>query len=510
MEPVGNRAPSELTLDGVVGYWAAHSPEDAALDCRFGIAETMDWQTFEAAIGSTAWRLARAVKPGTPVALVCATGIDFHITVNALWRVGAAVLLLDRNWGPAIVDDLVRLVGCRTIYAPSNWRSHTNSGAELLPYPDTSLASDSLRARPSCNPDATALYATTSGTTNNPKCVAISHRRIRSAYACCLDVHDFSTVRSCACMFELNSLGILGICFLLPREVGAKTIIFPVFSISTVASTWKAVLESADFVYLVPPLVRLLNTLPATFASRAPMLGFCSAAPVAEDELRTLEARFPVRLFNCYGLTELTFAVFFGCRADDGGASSSIGFPIGIEARLVDSSGEVIVGPGRGELLITGPMLTDGYLNNPTATAETWQKRYLRTGDLAERDERGAYAIVGRIKDVVLRGGYTYYLGELEHYLRRAPEVTDVCAFRGRDLPSGDELCVMVQTRSEVSSEALLDWIRENMGANKLPNALYVSNASLPRNSNGKINRNMLSSMHLEGVLREGARHDRS
>ena len=503
MTPVPDRAPGGLTLDGVVAYWASRSPDGTALTCDDGAGQVLSWAMFERAISATAARLAGAVAVGEPVALVCATGADFHIVVNALWRVGAGVLLIDRNWGPAIVDDLVKLVGCRAIYAPPGWSAHEQSGAQTRPYPDTGASPGDTLAPPRTDADAIALYATTSGTTNNPKCVAISHRRIRSAYSCCLDVHDFSVVRRCACLFELNSLGILGVCFLLPREVGAETIVYPPFSIANVAKIWRSVLASADFVYLVPPLVRLLNAMPEAPGGRSPILAFCSAAPVAEKELRALEMRFPLRLFNSYGLTELTFAVFFGCRAADGGASGSIGFPVGIEARLTDAENRDIDGPGRGELLIAGPMLTDGYLRNPAATAESWQGRWLRSGDLAERDERGGYTIVGRIKDVVLRGGYTYYLGELEHYLRRAPGVVDVCAFRGRDLPSGDELCVMVQTADAIPRAELLAWIRENMGANKLPNTLYVSEAALPRNSNGKIDRKILLRRHLQGELEE-------
>ena len=67
-------------------------------------------------------------------------------------------------------------------------------------------------------------------------------------------------------------------------------------------------------------------------------------------------------------LTELTFAVFFGCRDHDGLASDSIGYPIGIEARILTDEGAFINGPGRGELHIRGPMLTGGYLRNPNST----------------------------------------------------------------------------------------------------------------------------------------------
>ncbi|HEY0310971.1 MAG TPA: class I adenylate-forming enzyme family protein [Allosphingosinicella sp.] len=510
MATAANRiAPTELTLDGVAAYWASRRPDDMALRCTAaGAEEQLDWRGFDAEVAAAAGMLRSDIAAGKPVAIVCATGIAFHVLVNALWRLGAGVLLIDRNWGPAIVEDLIALVGCRTIFAQAGWSAAGRYAAAIRPYPARACADGATFAPlpPSVDPDAVALYAATSGTTDNPKCVAITHRRIRSAYRACLSVHDFAAVERCACLFELNSLGILGVCFLLPREVGAGTTIYPSFTIANAARAWRAATEDGtDFVYLVPPLVRLLNALPPRPGGR-PILAFCSAAPVAEPELRSLEAAYPVTVYNSYGLTELTFAVFFGCRATDGGASESIGYPVDIRARLIDAEERDLSGPGAGELLIAGPMLTDGYLHNPAGTEASWSEGWLKTGDIAERDADGRYYIRGRLKDVVLRGGYTYYLGEFEHYLRRAPNVVDACAFRGRDLPSGDELCVVVQVSEPVEEGVLLDWVRDNLGPTKLPNALYVWQRGLPRNSNGKIQRNLLMQMHREGRLREEAR----
>lgn len=507
-------APADLTLDGVVAYWASRRPDSPALRSAVpGAEEEIGWRRFDSEAGAMAAALRTGIAAGDSVAVVCSTGIAFHILLNALWRLGAGVLLIDRNWGPAIVEDLVELVGCATIFAQPEWSAAGKAADAVRPYPPRGPEpprEDSDRVEASSNPDSVALYATTSGTTDNPKCVAISHRRIRSAYRACLTVHDFGAVERCSCLFELNSLGILGVCFLLPREVGAASTIYPPFSIANISKIWDSVIaDGTDFVYLVPPLVRLLNALPAKPRGLGAILAFCSAAPVAERELRALEAAYPVVVYNSYGLTELTFAVFFGCRAPDGGASESIGYPVGIDARLVDPAGRDIEGAGKGELLITGPMLTDGYLHNPAATAASWSKGWLKTGDVSERDREGRYFIRGRIKDVVLRGGYTYYFGELEHYLRRAPDVVDACAFRGRDLPSGDELCVVVQVAAPVEERTLLDWVRDNLGSTKLPNALYVWNRDLPRNSNGKIQRNLLMQMHLEGSLAEGRTDER-
>ncbi|TXH78385.1 class I adenylate-forming enzyme family protein [Thauera aminoaromatica] len=499
------RAPARCTLDQVVAHWARLQPERAALRWQGSAEPPLSWGQLQRRIVRTAQALRADVAACEAVAVVCASSNAFHVLVNALWRLGAGVVLVDRNWGPAIVLDLISLVGCRTLFADAAQAIPAIAGVRRRAIPDltgddVAVADDTAPVEPDV--DRVAIYATTSGTTDNPKCVVITHRQIRAAYDACLSAHDFGAVASCACLFEVNSLGVLGVCFLLQREIGAGTTVFPSFSLANIGESWQAVMVGEfGFVYLVPPLVRLLNTLPPQRPEARHLLAFCSAAPVAEAELRRLESRYALRAFNSYGLTELTFAVFFGCRAEDGGASESIGRPVGIQARLVDDAGQLVPGAGTGELHIAGPMLTAGYLRNPRATSASWDAGWLRTGDIAERDEEGRYYLRGRKKDVVLRGGYTYYLHELEHYLRRAPAVVDACAFKGRDLPSGDELCVVVQAVEPIAAEVLLGWIREHLGATKLPNALYVWHCALPRNSNGKIQRNVLSQLHLQGRM---------
>jgi len=496
-------APPTLTLDGVVAYWASRAPDARALEFGRGPETSVTYGEFEAFIRRAATRLL-GIPRGQVVGLVCNDSLEFHVLLNALWRRGAAVLLISRGWGPAIIDDLLELSGCDLVFS-QEWPLRSGARSPFTPFPDLAAVDSSGGEG---GPEATgtlddiALLATTSGTTDDPKCVAITHRQIRGAYASCLAVHDFRGVRRAGSLFAVNGLGVLGVCFLLPREVGASTRVFPAFTLANLRQTWAEVIEGGiDFVYLVPPLVRLLMTLPVHARVGEPVLAFCAAAPVTETELRTLEARQPVRIFNAYGLTELTFAVFFGVRADDDLASGSIGRPIGVAARLRDEAGRLVKGPGEGELEITGPMLTAGYVRNPAATRATWSRRWLRTGDLAERDARGLYFIRGRKKDVAIRGGVLYYFHELEHYLRLAPGVVDACAFRGRDLPSGDELVAVAQAGARLQPDSILAWVRSNIGRDKTPNVLYVITEALPRNSAGKLLRAELAAMHRDGRL---------
>jgi acyl-CoA synthetase (AMP-forming)/AMP-acid ligase II len=505
------RAPAELTLDGVIAWNAANRPNDLALDLGDPRrTHLVTWQELEAYIRAMSTDLPSALSPGQVVAVICDDGLGFQVISNALWRRGLTIALIDRTWGQSIISDILELTNS-VLLLTNRWvKGFSERHIPVMEYPalrksckEPYITSASL--------DGIAMYATTSGTTSNPKCIPVTHRRIRTAYSACLDIHDFSKVRQTGCLFSLNSLGVFGVCYLLPREIGASTRCFPAFTMANISQSWRTLLASnVDFVYLVPPLVRLLNSLPPSQLQRVqPILVFCAGAPVKEEELRSLETRAPVRIYNCYGLTELTFAVFFGCRSPEDLACESIGFPYSVQARIVDFDDNIITGAGTGELHILGPMRTNGYLNNPSATNESWLNGWLRTGDIAERDISGRYFIRGRIKDVIIRGGVTYYLHEIEHYLRRAPGVIDACAFRGRELPSGDELCVMAKVQPGTLKTDLVKWIRKEVGEGKVPNQLKLTEVDLPVNSNGKPLRNELRKQFVDPPLKNSISSNR-
>jgi len=496
-------APLDLTLDEVVGFWAKKKPTAHALAFDVSLATpALSWQDLEDYIQGLEEEFDRKIVSNDVIGVVCDDSADIHILLNALWRCGAAVLLINRTWGDAVVSDLLTLTQCSIVFTSRQIDLPKYPNQNVLMFPKRRMPTHK-HARQKGDPNSVAIYATTSGTTDDPKCVPITHKQIRSAYHSCLAVRDFSTVKRAASMFPLNGIGVLGVCFLLPREMGASTFVLPPFTISTISASWKTLFHhKVDFVYLVPALVRLLNSLSIQVKTKRNVMAFCAAAPVSLEDLQTLERKYPITVFNAYGLTELTFAVFFGCRDDDNLASDSIGFPIGIEAKILDEDGTP---SDRGELYLRGPMLTDGYFNNPSATDAVWVAGWLKTGDLAVRNPDGQHFICGRLKDAVIRGGILFYLHELEYYFRNAPGVIDVCAFKGRDLPSGDELCAVVHTESAIDRSDLLAWVKQHIGEEKVPNKLFLWQRELPRNSNGKILRKELSDMYIDGVLKDEA-----
>lgn len=491
---------ADLTLDEVVAHWAKATPERPVLefDPVFGL-DPITWGQFEAHVQGCAEGLEDTIAPGEAVGVVCDDSPEFHILVNALWRRSAGILLINRTWGKAVISDLLKLTGCAVLFSPrKDLDAKRYPAFEVCGIPPRSRSSAPI-SRSEGNSDAIAIYATTSGTTDNPKCVPISHRQIRSAYHSCLGVRDFSSVRKAASLFPLNGIGVLGVCFLLPREIGAATYVFPPFNIATISGSWKNLfVQGVDFVYLVPALVRLLNRIAIPVLRGRRVMAFCAAAPVDENDLRSLERTYPLTVYNVYGLTELTFAVFFGCRAENGGPSNSIGYPLGVEAKILDGE-ECPV--DEGELYLRGPMLTEGYLHNSAATAEMWTTDgWLKTGDLARRDAAGRYYISGRIKEAVIRGAsFITYMSWSTTCAKHQVSSTPVLS--RRDLPSGDELCAVVHADGNVASAHLLLWIKEHVGEEKVPNVLFVWRRELPRNANGKILRKDLATLYANDLL---------
>ena len=148
-----------------------------------------------------------------------------------------------------------------------------------------------------------------------------------------------------------------------------------------------------------------------------------------------------------YGSTETTSAVFAISGDDLRRRPTSMGLALPtVEARIVPSED----GPhpdGAGELEIRGPQVADGYLNHPQQSAESFRDGWFRTGDLARQDEDGFFYMVGRLKDVIIRGGENVYAAEVEAALAGHPDVVEAAVI-GRAHPTfGEEVCAVVRTQ---------------------------------------------------------------
>lgn len=238
------------------------------------------------------------------------------------------------------------------------------------------------------------------------------------------------------------------------------------------------------------------------------------SAPLSPSLIEEFEARFGARIVNFFGSTEGVSLASTPADVPDPAQRATLFPRFGVqgfewayptatflETRLVDpETGEVLTTPGRpGELRVRGPVVFDGYFNDARLTAGAFdQEGFYRSGDLFEiaGDREQFYRYVGRIKDIIVRGGFNISAAEVEILVAAFPGVKEVGVVGVPDPRLGERICAFIAMRPGIpapSLATLIDFLKNSLHvANlKLPEKLVVVE-SLPRNANTKVDKAQL------------------
>ncbi|MGH3683790.1 MAG: AMP-binding protein [Pseudonocardiaceae bacterium] len=230
---------------------------------------------------------------------------------------------------------------------------------------------------------------------------------------------------------------------------------------------------------------------------------------IPDRTLAGLPQLFPAaRLYNIYGCTETNDSFMYEVGAADGmyevGSADTpivpIGQPLpGVHAVIVDADGAVLDGPGAGELFVSTPFQTAGYLDQ-VRHADRFvghpqgrdDRRYFRTGDLVRRDAEGRTFLVGRSDFQVKVRGVAVNTAEVERVLLEHPEVLGVAVVARPDPLTGRQLIAAVQRTpaSGVNSLALREHCARRLPRAAVPSTMWIVDEPLPMTSTGKIDRN--------------------
>jgi HIP---CoA ligase len=192
-----------------------------------------------------------------------------------------------------------------------------------------------------------------------------------------------------------------------------------------------------------------------------------------------------------YGQTEST-AMISSNRPGDPleVVQTTVGRPVaGMEVRIVGPQGHDLPLGASGELLVRGPLVMQGYFEDPDATAATIDEDgWLHTGDIAVHDEEGRLRILDRLKDVIIVGGFNAYPVEIEIMLAEHPAIAEVAVIAQPDERMGEvcAACVILKPDQALSLEDLTAWSRERMANYKVPRFLYLMD-QFPRTPLGKV-----------------------
>jgi long-chain acyl-CoA synthetase len=343
-----------------------------------------------------------------------------------------------------------------------------------------------------CDDNDAALQPYTSGTTGNPKGVVLTHKNLSSNVDVILDLlkipADAHRMLVPLPMFHITGMTVM---MLTPLSQGAT--IYPMLRWDAEETMSLIQEHQINSMVGVPTLFIDMMNNPKCDDYDLSSLKVCSSggAKLPEPILAAFENKFGVTMFEGYGLTE-TSPVTHSNLAAPAPKPGSIGAAVeGCETRIVDEDGKDVAIGEVGELLIRGPMVMQGYFNNPEATAASIQDGWFHTGDLARTDDAGYFYIVDRKKDMVLTGGYNVYPKEVENILFEHPAVADCAVLGVPDERKGETVkaCIVLKPGNEAGDE-LSENIRQHclneLAAYKHPRQIEFVDA-LPRTGSGKV-----------------------
>lgn len=171
-----------------------------------------------------------------------------------------------------------------------------------------------------------------------------------------------------------------------------------------------------------------------------------------------------------------------------------------VEIKIVDEDGRVVATGQKGEICTRGYSVMRGYWNDPERTAETIDAAgWLHSGDLATMDDEGYVRIVGRIKDMIIRGGENIYPREVEEFLYQHPAISEVQVFGIPDEKMGEQVCAWVQLNEgmALTEDELKAYCKDQITHFKIPK--YVCFVTeYPMTVTGKIQKFVMRDQMLE------------
>lgn len=380
-------------------------------------------------------------------------------------------------------------------------------GVTLIPVTDEFL--DRCAATPAASgtepvdPDEAAYIIYTSGTTGMPKGVVLSHANLIGNIRVAADLneaqhgdviygglpltHIFG--QSCA----LHCAVLTGAAVMLEARFDAQALLNGIRRD-----------EVTIFIGVPSMFVGLLAEMDSMGIDRldsALKVIVSGGAALPLDVLESIETRLGVVILESYGLTEATGYALSESRshvqADRRGgtrAAGSVGSPVaGCEVRIVDDNGRPAGSGEHGDLQLRGRNVMQGYWNDLASTQATFDGDWLKTGDLAYRDEAGRYFIIGRRKELIVRGGHNVHPREIEEVMYAHPLVREIAVLGVPDDRLGEEVIAAVALRGVTGEpdearavETLSDYAKRHLAAYKYPRRFKVF-PELPKGANGKI-----------------------
>jgi fatty-acyl-CoA synthase len=502
--------------DNIASWLASHAQARGDALALTDAERQLDYAALEERVQRCAGALAaRGVAAGDRVALVLGNCTAYLETLFAAARLGAIAVPLNARLTAHELRGLLADCAPRALLSDAAHAHVAREAATVLPsgalehLPDAATYEAALAeaepfaeiAHVSAEDPAILMY--TSGTTGVPKGALLPHRKA------------LYNAKNAEIFFRLTPSDRVLVVLPLFHSFGLKILALPtLFAGGSVhleahfdpVRVWERVGEARiNFFGGVPTMFRaLLDTLEAVGPERFDLGSlrflFTAGAAIPVEVIRGFEAHGLV-LKQGFGQTETSILCCLDAK-DALRKAGSVGRAVRhAELRLIapDSLADPperwreVADGTTGEIVVRGPITMTGYWRRPEASAEVLRGEWLRTGDLATRDDEGFYTLVGRARHMFISGGENVYPAEIEAVYEEHPAIREICVV-GVPHPRWGEVghayCVLAPGAT-LDADALTAWGSERLAAFKLPQR-FIEVAELPRTETGKVKKHEL------------------
>jgi long-chain acyl-CoA synthetase len=494
---------------------AAADPALAAVPALLAEGERISYGELAGRIDACAKSLSDAgLATGHRAVLVGENSMDMIVVLLAVMRVGAWAVPLNARMSASEIDGICAHCAPRLAYFAGG---SPEAAAHALRYTANESEADGLSrglialredGAQADGGDDVAVMIYTSGSTGTPKGVMLTHANL-----------DFVTQASLAQEVLLqgdriyhalpisHSFGLISALFCGLRA-GATFQLTARFSAQKLAH---AILHGGITVFQGVPAMyaRLVEWSTQAGVPLTPnrlRMAYIGGSQIDATKKAQTEALLGIRLHHGYGLTESAPAATrtFGHPPP---SDVTAGWPIpGIEVVLRDESGHDVAPGTRGEVCIRGPNVMKGYFRDPEQTRAAIDAHgWLHTGDIGLFGPEGDLTIVGRIKDMIIRGGFNVYPAEVEAAICAYAGVAQ-SAVLGRPLDGDEEVVAFIepQAGAQIDTEALERFLRGKLAPYKIPRR-YVLMERLPASGTGKLLKAALKPLLAPGTALEAS-----
>ncbi|HEX6911510.1 MAG TPA: class I adenylate-forming enzyme family protein [Longimicrobium sp.] len=463
------------------------------------------------------------IEAGDRIALTLPNWPEFVVSAFAAAKLGAVIVPLNPRFTPPELQYMLRHSESVAVVTAENWEGTdylarfeqflgvlpdlqyvVSVGEEDLWYDDRIhqfedlVSSGEGRPYPRWQGSADEPFAIlyTSGTMGKPKGVQLTHDNLMANAALSADALD---LRADDVVFGVNTLfnafgigtGVLG-----TMCAGASLILHEGYEASQALEIVRR--ERVTVFHGVPTnFVLALNEAVGGAAGGTLRTGVVAGAPVPEELVQRIQRELVPGIRVGYGMTETGNLVSVNTPDDPSGKQvATVGKPLPeVEIRIIDVDGSVLPVESVGEVAVRGPGVMRGYYRQPGETAQVFTADgFFLTGDLGMVDEEGYLHLIGRRKEMIIRGGFNVYPREVEDRLHAHPAVLDVAVVGLPDEILGEVACACIVPveGAIVTGEEIRDFCREVLADYKVPDLVRFLD-SFPLTGSGKVRRVELS-----------------